>query len=811
MSYCINPTCLHFDNPANQLACPSCGPEILVTGRYRVIKRLDKGGFAHTFEVEDTCRGGTRKVLKVLHIDCDKAICLFQREAEVLKQLNYQGIPRVESDGYFKIDLVNSNKPLHCLVMEKIEGSNLRDWLNQNNKPITQQQACEWLKQITEILNKIHQHNYFHRDIKPSNIMLQPDNQLVLIDFGAVREATETYLYNLQRKGCTVIISRGYTPPEQVSGRAVLASDFYALGRTFVHLLTGISPDLLPEDSETGRLIWRNKAPQVLPKLADLIDDMMAPLPPYSIKRPRNAHEILQRLKQIETRTSRSFQLMQPSRKPPIPPSSNNINEETTTLVKPQNKKLTLAILAGAILLSAIAAIIYIINLPKACDKIIGDNLSCGEEVLVPDSEVSFKQQGVQKIKEGKYAEAVSLLKKAREEQPSDPETLIYLNNAQLGNQKAYTIAVVAPIGKSSDTAMEMMRGVAQSQNEINQGKKINGIGLKVLIADDANNPKQAQEVANKLVKRGDILAVVGHYASEVTLAAVPVYQEHKLVVISPGSTSEELSRWGDIPNHVFFRTVPNTRVAAQYLASYLLAQSRDQQAAVFYAPGSNFSRSLREQFLISFTASGGKVVAEVDLSKQQFNASAAIAQAHRQKATALGVFPDGGTTAFGISNTLRLIRANRGDYWIVGGSTLYSPDTLLLLGKDALNRFVVVVTWHHLESHDNPEFPQAARNLWRGDVSWRTATAYDATRALIIALEKQSSPSRVSLQQALADKNFKAQGATGTISFRGGDRNEPISTLVKVVRANCSTDSYIFVPVNHPPPKANSLENCKK
>ncbi len=810
MSYCINPTCLHFDNPANQLACPSCGPEILVTGRYRVIKRLDKGGFGQTFEVEDTCRGGTRKVLKVLHIDCDKAICLFQREAEVLKQLNYQGIPRVESDGYFKIDLVNSNKPLHCLVMEKIEGSNLRDWLNQNNKPITQQQACDWLKQITEILNKIHQHNYFHRDIKPSNIMLQPDNQLVLIDFGAVREATETYLHNLQGKGCTVIISRGYTPPEQINGRAVRASDFYALGRTFVHLLTGISPELLPEDAETGRLIWRNKAPQVLPNLADLIDDMMAPLPPYSTKRPRNSHEILQRLKKIETRTSSSFQLMQPSRKPLIPPSSN-INEETTTLFKPQNKKLTLVIFAGAIFLSAIAAIIYLINLPKACDKITGDNLSCGEEVLVPDSEVSFKQQGVQKIKEGKYAEAVSFLKKAREEQPSDPETLIYLNNAQLGNQKAYTIAVVAPIGKSSDTAMEMMRGVAQSQNEINQGKKINGIGLKVLIADDANNPKQAEEVANKLVKRGDLLAVVGHYASEVTLAAVPVYQEHKLVVISPGSTSEELSRWGDIPNHVFFRTIPNTRVAAQYLASYLLAQSRYQQAAVFYAPGSNFSRSLREQFLISFKASGGKVVKEFDLSNPLFNAGAAITQVRKQGVTALGVFPDGGTTTFAIPNTLRLIKANQGSSWIVGGNTLYSPDTLLLLGKDALNRFVVVVTWHHLESPENPEFPQAARNLWKGDVSWRTATAYDATRALIIALEKQSSPSRVSLQQALADKNFKAQGATGTISFRGGDRNEPISTLVKVVRANCSTDSYTFVPVNYPPRKANSLENCRK
>lgn len=782
MSYCINPNCRNFSNATND-NCPNCGTETLLLGRYRVIRPLGRGAFGQTFEVDDV-REDKRKVLKVLLTDYEHAVRLFQREANVLSQMDHPGIPRVESDGNFQLSSPGREEPLHCLVMEYIEGINLKDWLsNRNNQPITQEQAIAWLKQLAEILQQIHQRRYLHRDIKPSNIMRRPDGQLVLIDFGAVREATETYLKRLEQRddGITAIIAAGYTPPEQANGRAVAKSDFYALGRTFVHLLTGRHPLKLHEDTQIGQLHWRNRAPQVSQELADLIDDLMAPSP---ANRPGNAQEILRRLQEIERPTS------------------------STRRANSGNRRLALFLTVSAIQLLVAGAPIKSIEPPPqtACDSKLEEHLSCGGKVLV-DSPVTAKKKGVEKFASGKYAEAVGLLEKAREEQPSDPETLIYLNNARLAKQKAYTIAVVAPIGKSSDTALEILRGVAQAQNEINQGKKIKGVGLRVLIADDANNPNQAKQIGEELVSKKDLLAVVGHYASEVTLATVPVYQQHQMVLISPGSTSEELSQWGKQPKHVFFRTVPKTQVAAQYLASYLSDQAHQQTAAVFYAPRSSFSQSLLDQFLMSFPAKGGKVVSKFDLSDPLFNAAAAIDQAQKQGDTALGVFPDGGTTPYGVSNTLKLIKANHGRYWIVGGSTLYSPDTLELLGKDALNRFVVVVSWHHLDS-PNPEFPQAARNLWKGNVSWRTATAYDATRALIAALEKQQSPSRVSVQQVLAEKNFQAEGATGVISFNGGDRKEPLSTLVKVVPSSCSSESYEFVPVTY---ASDSLKGCKK
>ena len=75
------------------------------------------------------------KVLKVLINNSNKAIELFQREAQVLSQLNHPGIPQVEPGGYFTFKLVHGQL-LHCLVMEKIKGMNLREYIEKSKQPI---------------------------------------------------------------------------------------------------------------------------------------------------------------------------------------------------------------------------------------------------------------------------------------------------------------------------------------------------------------------------------------------------------------------------------------------------------------------------------------------------------------------------------------------------------------------------------------------------------------------------------------------------------------------------------------------------
>ena len=189
MSLCINPNCPKPQNPNNILFCETCGSELLLEGRYRVIRQLGEGGFGKTFEVS---QNNTLKVLKVLTLDDPKAVSLFQQEARVLSQLNHPGIPKAEV--YFTFIPRNSQSPLHCLVMEKIEGLDLSQYMEQrDNRPIDEKLAILWLTQLANILNEVHKQNFFHRDIKASNIMLKADGNLALIDFGTAREVTKTY------------------------------------------------------------------------------------------------------------------------------------------------------------------------------------------------------------------------------------------------------------------------------------------------------------------------------------------------------------------------------------------------------------------------------------------------------------------------------------------------------------------------------------------------------------------------------------------------------------------------------------------
>ncbi|HBL62953.1 MAG TPA: serine/threonine protein kinase [Cyanobacteria bacterium UBA8803] len=310
---------------------PIVQPGMVLQGRYRVVRELGKGGFAQTFEVDD---GDQIKVLKVLlpimQSTFPKAVALFQQEAKVLSQLNHPGIPKVQPDGYFTWS-VDGQEPLQCLVMEKIEGLNLEKWLSsRNNQPITQEQAIAWLKQLVAILQQLHEQWYFHRDIKPPNIILKPNGQLVLIDFGAVREVTETYL--LKQAGNvagTRIGSPGYLPLEQVEGHALPQSDFFALGRTFVHLLTGRHPVHL-RSPQTQEWSWRSYAPHVSEPLADLLEELMAPLPK---NRPQTAREIEQRLAEIELARAANAPIVSDDLATALPPQPEDIDRHKIPII----------------------------------------------------------------------------------------------------------------------------------------------------------------------------------------------------------------------------------------------------------------------------------------------------------------------------------------------------------------------------------------------------------------------------------------------------------------------------------------------
>jgi serine/threonine protein kinase len=301
-SICFNPHCPTPTDAENiaKSHCQSCGTSLLLGDRFRNLQILNHSQFSLTSEVLDL-ENNVTKILKILVSQHPRAKALFEQEAYVLQTINHKGIPKIEPDGCFVSQdrgwLLNRS----CIVMEKIEGISLAQWLQQDSPQfLSNQQTHHWLVQLTEILEQLHTQAFFHRDLKPSNILLKPDGQLVLIDFGAAREITETYLSKVGGgQDLTCIGTPGYTPPEQLEGMALPQSDFFALGRTLVHLLTQKHPLELPKHPKTGELMWRDEAPELSKDLGDFIDRMMAHFPGH---RPANIQVIQQQLEKISQR-----------------------------------------------------------------------------------------------------------------------------------------------------------------------------------------------------------------------------------------------------------------------------------------------------------------------------------------------------------------------------------------------------------------------------------------------------------------------------------------------------------------------------
>jgi len=232
MNLCINPECQKPHNSDTTIFCQGCKSELLLDGRYRVVEELGQGGFGTTYEIIDV--NGHPWVLKVLMDNHPKYVELFRQEAQVLTILKHHGIPKVDLDSYFVYFPQGREEPLHCLVMEN--------------------------------------------------------------DFGTVREVTNSYLEKIAAGEITGVVTQGYTPMEQMRGKAVLQSDFYALGGTLIYLLTAQNPSSFFDLTE-DKLIWRDTVPQIAPEFADLIDRMMAFSP---AKRPSNSREIFNQIIAID-------------------------------------------------------------------------------------------------------------------------------------------------------------------------------------------------------------------------------------------------------------------------------------------------------------------------------------------------------------------------------------------------------------------------------------------------------------------------------------------------------------------------------
>ena len=190
----------------------------------------------------------------------------------------------------------------------------------------------------------------------------------------------------------------------------------------------------------------------------------------------------------------------------------------------------------------AVLLVIFVNHVFTSSQPNLGDRISDGNRVLIPykdkDKMVKFpkeKLEGVTALKEKNFRKAISSFEDSIRRESNDPETWIYWNNAKIAyaNKDSLKIAVSVPIGKNLNVAQEILRGVAQAQDDTNNSGGINGKSLKVVIGNDDNDKDIAVAISEKFAVDLDILAVVGHNSSKASLAAAPAYQKAKLVVIS--------------------------------------------------------------------------------------------------------------------------------------------------------------------------------------------------------------------------------------------------------------------------------------
>lgn len=215
----------------------------VVDGKYKILNVIGKGGMSVVYLAMNERINKQWAIKEVMKNDY-RDFSLDKKEIEMMKKLKHSHLPSI-------VDVIESESSL-LIVMDYIEGQSLDDVFAEQGAQ-SEETVLEWAEQLCDVLNYLHTQDppIIYRDMKPGNVMLKPDGNLMLIDFGAARE------YKPQNLKDTISLgTRGYAAPEQYreDGQSDTRTDIYCLGVMLFQLFTGENPqelrpitDLKPE------------------------------------------------------------------------------------------------------------------------------------------------------------------------------------------------------------------------------------------------------------------------------------------------------------------------------------------------------------------------------------------------------------------------------------------------------------------------------------------------------------------------------------------------------------------------------------
>ncbi len=442
--------------------------------------------------------------------------------------------------------------------------------------------------------------------------------------------------------------------------------------------------------------------------------------------------------------------------------------------------------------------------------------------------------------------------------QNGNPEVLIYINNSLVEYQRSllqekgiqvYTIAVVVPFHHNQGRiAAEILRGVAQIQSQINFAgldrltllKDFNldvipcdrltglssrigqSIALRVLIVNDPNNLhdpfNQTAEKLAGLATQLNLIAIVGHYSSEMTQKALQFYAKQGIPLINASSTANSLSHLSKGEQLLFFRVTTQDQINGAALAQYLVQVAAEipKRVAIIYNKNSQYSTSYRttvKEYLdwhsdrFIFLEECGELSERFEYIQNYLN------RIQVEKVEIIILIPDGGLEPNSLNNTGLISRFNLQNCLIAGSATFYQENILHWMHERQINGdnqncqpMIACVPWHW-HSHQNggqsknllaSSFCELGYSLWGEEqLTWRSATSFDAVLVILRILEQYSCADSqdlmVHLNQYFKDQQKQIQGVTGRIQFHSnGDRIDPPTEILTVKSSQSFEDQNI-------------------
>lgn len=207
----------------------------LVDGKYKILNKVGQGGMSVVYlamNEKANKQWAVKEVRKDGVLDFESVKQGLVAETDILKKLSHPNLPSI-------IDVIDTEDSF-IIIMDYIQGNSLNKALEEFGAQ-PQEMVIEWAKQLCDVLGYLHSRTpaIIYRDMKPANVMLKPDGNIMLIDFGTAREYKEK---NLADTTCLGTV--GYAAPEQFGGmgQTDARTDIYCLGATLYHLVTGMNP-----------------------------------------------------------------------------------------------------------------------------------------------------------------------------------------------------------------------------------------------------------------------------------------------------------------------------------------------------------------------------------------------------------------------------------------------------------------------------------------------------------------------------------------------------------------------------------------